>query len=373
MKENLIIGVHGPRELAGGRYNVLSSFTVGLLKGFENVGAKVLTTKECFENNLTPNLTIGFNATGYETWAEYLNNKITNIMWSVDSVFYQNIEAIEKFTSYPNFVLFSVSPSDEEALRIFYPSLTHAYLPHAVDLNLWKKQDVEKEFDVVFLSSVDDYELKIQELSQTMPKQMFDLLMTFYQTWLSVPNMSFWQLYQLFMDKAGLNLDLIQCKLLFHNLVYLVSHTKRVQLIQSLKDFNVKVFGNDTWKKYVQGKVEYCGECDFLESINVINKSKIVLHSHPTQLASGLHERILNASAVETFVISSDTPSIQAEFGENMAYYNNVNFADIAEKLEYYLKNDEERVEKSKKAREIVKEKHTWDIRARQILGMISN
>ena len=145
-KENLIIGVHGGTQLIGGHYNVLSSFSAGLLNGFKKIGVNVHTTKECFEKNLMPNLTIGFNVTGYDTWAEYLKF-IPNIMWNVDSVFYQNIEAIEKFGTNPNFILFNVSPSDDEALNKFYPSLKHTFFPHAVDLSLWKKQDVEKEYD----------------------------------------------------------------------------------------------------------------------------------------------------------------------------------------------------------------------------------
>jgi len=191
--EDLIIGVHGDDNLVGGRYNVLSSFTLGLLKAFQRAGVTAYKTKRCFEKNLLPNLTIGFNVSGHETWSEYLK-AIPNIMWSVDSVFFQNIELIDKFYTNPRFVLFNVSPSDNEALSEFYPQLKQSYLPHAVDLELWGKQDVEKEYDIVFLSSIEDYETKIEELRLSLPKSTFDLLMMIYDTWLAVPNLSFWEL-----------------------------------------------------------------------------------------------------------------------------------------------------------------------------------
>ena len=195
--------------------------------------------------------------------------------------------------------------------------------------------------------------------------------MLIYETWLGVPNLSFWELYQLFEKEGGLNLNLNDYNFIFKNLAYLVSFKKRIQAIENLQGFNVKVFGNKTWEKYVSGNVEYMGECDLLESINVVNKSKIILHSQPSQIPLGLHERILNASAVETFVISSDNSSIKNTFGDSIAYYN-TNLDNLAERVEYYLKNDEERIFKAQSARKIVAENHTWASRAEQILGMIS-
>lgn len=371
MQKNLIVGVNGNRDMVGGRYNVLSSFAVGLLQGFQNIGINALTTKECFEKDVLPSLTIGFNGTGYETWSEYLKRNIPTIMWSVDSVFYQNIEAIEQFSNNPGFILFNVSPSDTEPLNAFYPALNHTYLPHAVDLNLWKKQDCKKEYDLIFLSSIYDYEAKIEELRQTLPKESFELIMTMYEVWLSAANLPFWELYQIFRTQANLNFDLNQYNFVFKNLSYLVTYTKRAQMIESLKDYNVKVFGSGPWKKYAKGKVQYMGECDLLESINIVNKSKIVLHIHPSQLTLGLHERILNASAVESFVLSSKNSSIEDAFQDNMGYFD-LQFTDLKEQVEYYLNNDDERKSKTQNARKIVASSHTWDARAQQIIDMIN-
>lgn len=371
-KENLIIGVHGNNDLIGGHYNVLASFTAGLMKGFKNKGVQVYTTQECFEKGLSPNLVIGFNASGYNTWREYLTHDIPNIMWSVDSVFYQNIEAVAEFNAHPKFILFNVSPSDTEALEAFFPLLQSAYMPHAVDPELWQKKDLKKEYDVVFTGSIIDYEAKIEELKQTMNKESFDLLMILYDTWINASNLSFWQIYQIFKKEGGLNFNLGQYNFSMKNLAALITSAKRAQMIEKLQDFKVKVFGDGPWEKYVKGNAEYMGKCDLLESIDVINKAKIVLHNHPVQLSMGLHERVLNASAVETFVISSDNVSIIEEFGHNMDYYKSAKFDNLVESVEKYLKNDDERIEKAKNAREIILQKHTWDVRAEQILAMIN-
>lgn len=370
-KEKLVIGVHGNKELVGGHYNVLSSFSLGLLKGFNNNGIKALTTEECYEQNLVPNITIGFNVTGYQTWPEYLKHNITNIMWSVDSVFYQNLEAIEQFNTDRNFILFNVSPSDNEALLEFYPSLNHTSVAHGTDLDLWKKQDCEKEHDIVFLSSIDDLDAKVAHIKQTLPKDSFDLFMILYDTWLNASNLSFWQVYQVFKKEGGLNLNIDQYHFFFRNLTYLVTYTKRIQLIQNLQEFNVKVFGDGPWEKYIKGNVKYMGKCDLLESVDIINKSKIVLHNHPTQLSQGLHERLLNACAVESFVLTDKNLSIESAFEDSVDYFD-MNLENAAQKVQYYLENEDERIEKAKKASQIVAKDHTWDSRAKQILNMIS-
>lgn len=371
-KEDMIIGVHGTNELAGGHYNVLGSFTVGLLKGFQNNGVKAYTTKECFENNLIPNLTIGFNVTGYETWSEYLRNNITNIMWSVDSIFAHNFEVMREFSQNPNFVLFSITPCDKGPLGEFFPNLKQAYFPHATDLELWKKQDVKKEHDIVLFSSVRDYEQMLEELKQANPEPVFNMMKEMYNVSMENPTLSFWDIYQLFRQQANFYMDVNQYVLFFRSISNVLLHAKKAQTVQKLSKFNLKVFGDGPWEKYVSGNAKYFGACDLLDSIDVMNKSKIALHPHSMQSSLGLHERVLNASAVETFVVSSENLNIQEEFGDNMAYFNNKDFCDLEEKVEYFLKNDEERITKAKNSREIVAYRHTWDVRAKQIMNIIN-
>ncbi len=370
VNENLVIGVHGDTNLIGGQYNVLSSFTAGLLKGFQNNGAKAFTTQECKNKGLTPGVTIGFNVTGYSSWPEYMSKNIPNIMWSVDSTFCNNFEIINEFANNPYFILFNVTPGDSIALNKFFPNLKHTNFSHAVDLDLWKKQDCKKEHDIVFLSSIFDYESKIEELRMTTEPQSFDFMMDLFNIWSKSSNASFFQISELLKEKNNIDLPVDEYYFVFSNLAGLISSRKRIEMIQSLKDFNVKVFGNGPWEKYIQGKVQYMGSCDLIESIDVMNKAKIVLHNHPQQISLGLHERILNASAVETFVLSTQNPAIISEFGNSMDYFE-VDYRNSAQLMSLYLNNKDERISKAKEAHKIVKERHTWDVRAKQILEII--
>lgn len=370
VNKNLIVGVHGSTEIKGGQYNVLGSFTAGLLKGFKNIGAKAFTTQECIEQGLSPNVTIGFNATGYNSWRKYMIQDSPNIMWSVDSVFLNNFEIINEFKDMPQFILFNVSNADSKAIETYFPNLKHTNFPHATDLDLWKKQNTEKVIDVVLFASIGDCESIIEDIKQKTDKQTFEFIMELYALWTKYPNSSFWQIYELMSKDNSFDLPLNEYQFVFSNLAPLVSYKKRIQMIQSLKDFNVKVFGNGPWHKYIQGKVEHMGSCDIMESIDIVNKSKIVLHNHPQQIIFGLHERVLNAAATETFILSTQNAAIISEFGLNMDYFD-ANYENATTLIEQYLKNDKERQEKAKKAREIVVKNHTWEVRAKQILDII--
>lgn len=370
-KEDLIIGVHGSDNMVGGHYNMLGSFTAGLLKGFKNNGINAHTTLECYEKGLTPHITIGINVTGYESWTEYLKHGIPSIMWSFDSIFAHNFEAMENVSQYPNFVLFGVTPSDQEPLRAYFPNLKYSYMPHATDLELWKKQNTEKEYDIVLFSSIKDYEQMIEELKSEVPESTYKLIMEMYEISSKNHQLSFWEIYQLFKKHRNLNLTKEEYVFLFRKVSYIIMYAKKAEVVQKLSKFNLKIFGDGPWDKYISGNVQHLGPCDMHESINIMNKSKIVLHPHLMQLALGLHERILNASATETFVMSSNAITIQNEFKNSFGYYNDSTYEDLEEKMQYYLTNEEERIANAKNARKIVEEHHTWDVRARQIVSMI--
>lgn len=370
--ENLIVGIHGDGKYNGGQYNVLASFNVGVLKAFQNnfIDADILDN--ICRKGILPHIALGFNATGHDNWETLLANGVTNIMWSVDSIFFHNVAAAIKYKEYSNFVLFGVTPSDEPAIKHYFPDLNFVYMPHGVDPSLWQKKDLLKEHDIVFLSSLRDFETPLQQLKQTSSPDMYKLVMAIYQTAMDNPGLSFWDIYQDFNKRYGFSCNLQQYHSLFMTICYEVTHAKRVQMIKKLKNFNVKVWGSKLWEKYVEGNVQYMGTADLMDSIDIVNKSKIVLHLHPFQLSQGLHERVLNASAVGSFVISDNVKEIRDNFGDSLAYFNNNTMENLEDIVSYYLKNNEERHYKAEEARMITLNNHTWEDRAVKILDMLA-
>lgn len=370
-KKDIVVAVHGNDQLEGGVYNVLASFSCGLLKGFQEIGVNAYSTYYCSNNNINFNLAIGFNTSCLDFWQKIMSMNITNIMWSVDSVFAQNFNVIKQFLPFEKFIVFEVTPADNEPVAKYLPSLRHGYIPHATDMDLWKNTNSKKEIDIVYFSSIIDYEKNLEELKQTMPELVFKLMMQMLEITMQNPKLSFWQICQALTSSYGIELDTDQYLLLFQNVSTIAMYEQKVKMIQALSDFNVQIYGNGPWEKYIKGKVKHAGSCNVVESVEIMNKAKISLHCHPMQLALGIHERILNASAVSTFSLVSDTPSIKAEFGDSFGYFNHSNFDDIADKALFYLSNEDERLKMAQQAYNITKERHTWASRAKSIMEII--
>jgi spore maturation protein CgeB len=72
-----------------------------------------------------------------------------------------------------------------------------------------------------------------------------------------------------------------------------------------------------------------------------------------------ISNRIFDALACGTFVVSDDISAAKELFNDNIATYNSVD--DLDSKLEYYLTNDDERELKAKNGKEIVVKNHTFE------------
>ena len=371
-RKDLIIGVHGVGDTENKeRFGSVSAFADGLKKGFEQCGVQAYSVLECIEKQKTPHLTIGFQTVENESWQTILNSGRPNIMWALDSAFWKNTEYIDQFSSYNNFVLFTNTPCDSEPVKKFFPSVKHAYVPAGVDTDIWKKQDVEKDIDILFAGYIEDYEADMERMKKAIPELVYGLMLQIYNLALENPALSFWQIFEILEKHVGLKLDLNQYLLLFRNAGSWIASKKRADMIKALDGFNIKVFGNEVWKKYLPQSACYMGEFSYNEGVDIVNRSKIVLSDQPFQLTLGVSDRIFNAAAAGAFVLSSDTKSVELTFADSIGYFNSKDFSDIAEKADYFLKNEDERMEKAARAKNIILEKHTWKHRADAILQIV--
>lgn len=367
-KEDVIVAIHSDSAEKGDGYNQLSGFLTGLKNGFNEIGVKALTTTECIEQKINPNLAIAFDAIGLPLWQKMLNNNIPNIMWSTNSTFYQNLDIIKQFINYKNFILFNPSNDDTEALKHYLPSLVHGYIPSGVDLNLWKKLDIERDLDITFFASVEDPDVLITELKEKMPPLVFDLMMNLVDAAIANPGLSLWHLYQYFNKQAGLEFDLEQYTLMSRSISSVITFKQRIKMVQAFSDFDLTIFGDGPWEKFVSGKIKAKKRVDVSDMVNLMNRSKITLHSQPFQLSGGIHNRVLSASAVATPVLCAQEKTCISEFKNNVIYCNSVTYEDISEKALYYLNHKDERENLANEAYKIVKNNHKWSDRAKSII-----
>lgn len=369
--KKITVTIHNTQNAQDDIFQEKEAFANGLLNGFKQAGVNAFTTKQCIEENIPFNLAIGFDTAELDKWQKILNSNTSNIMWATDSIFSKDFKIAKTFSAFKNFILFETTQADIQATGTYLPTLKHGYVPIAADMEVFQKQECEKENDIVFFATVKDYNEIIDNLKKTMPELVFNLMMELLVLALKNPSLSFWQIYQAIKETCSLQIDADQYMLLFQNISDIVANQHKIRLVQALGSFDLKIYGNEEWKKHISGNVKYMGSCNVKESVDILNKSKIALHTHPFALASGLHPRVLNASAVQTFCLCSDTPSFKLEYGDALGYYSLKDFEDIAKQAAYFLENEEERNQKAQKAYEITKAKHTWVKRAESILKIV--
>ena len=91
-KENILVAVHSNNDKTVFNYDLFANFSNGLIKGFNEIGIKCFSTRECHARDIYPNIAVAFDTFGLPVWQKYLNKNITNIMWGIDSIFYQNYD-----------------------------------------------------------------------------------------------------------------------------------------------------------------------------------------------------------------------------------------------------------------------------------------
>jgi spore maturation protein CgeB len=122
-----------------------------------------------------------------------------------------------------------------------------------------------------------------------------------------------------------------------------------------LKD---EMTSHDTWTKiYTASKINICMHYKDPEGII------------PCYQAS---PRVYEVMACGGFLLVDNQPDVLRTFrdGEHLVVYNSIN--DLIEKLFYYLKNPEKRMEIARKGREEVLKKHTFSHRIKKIMEVIN-
>lgn len=367
-KEDLLIGIYKDEAVTAD--SIVESQINGLANGFCENGIKTIFIGDEFDYSQPVNLTIAIDTNGVGHWQKFLSNNITNIVWNSSSVFYSNFQIIEQFANYERFILFNPTQDDIEPVKNYFPSLLQGYIPFGTDLNLWNKNDAEKTRDLIIFANVIDIEDTIKLLKEKMPELVFSLMMDYCELAVNYPALSMWQITQIFKKQLELELDVSQYQLIAQNISEIITTKQFANMMKLLDGFELTVVGNGPLQKYVPSSAKIINSNSIFERAVLLNSSKIALQLTPYELCGGINVDTLNSAAAKALVLTGDNKTIYAEFGDSAVYCNSVNYEDLPEKINYYLKNTAERNKKTDSAFKTVKN-HTWTKRAASILDII--
>lgn len=130
---------------------------------------------------------------------------------------------------------------------------------------------------------------------------------------------------------------------------------------------DVSIYGMG-WEEYIDKKYIKDQFIPNDELHKYYSSCKILLNDHWEEMRDEdfPSNRLFDALACGTFVISDKIPSADTLFEGSIVTYDDVD--DLNEKVDYYLTHEDERIKLAEKGKKIVLENHTFDNRVQEIL-----
>lgn len=257
------------------------------------------------------------------------------------------------------------------------------FLPHAVD-NIKASVKQNRPYDVVFLGSCNDYESLREEWQQQYSPAVCKILDDAVDQVLSDRYIPLAQALLNACAASPAGRDNLDFGKLFYYLDFYTRGVDRVNLIRSIKNARVHIFGEmmqfvsaykHGWAHYLGGQanVTLHQSVDCLQAFEIMKQSKICLNSMPF-FKNGTHERIFNSLACGALALTSDSLYIQEAFkvGEELIVYQPSRWEEANAQIDYFLSHDKERESIVERGQAKVLKEHTWDRRAEQLVAGIS-
>lgn len=363
-------------------YGVLPHFSHSFKAALERLGisCRVLGNEAGVTPSLirdllsdAPDCTLSFNGLLPDEGGEFFCDRIgiPHVACLVDSP--------NKFLSLVQSPLNIITCIDQE-WSSFFQKLGHQntlFMPHAVERDLKESCFTKKIYDVVFLGTC----LDIEELSgrwveifgkavATVLHEAAEIALSDQVSHLSAFSTALEQRMCRYGDIDPSTLDI--CNLL-DQLEFYIRGKDRLALLLSLEGVEVHLFGTKSgskgWDRYLQkDHIHFHGRISYLQALEVLQKSKIVLNSCPS-IKQGAHERIFAGYLAGALVVSGENPFLQTLFtSDEILFYQYGHYLEMAQKMKDLLENEEKRVEMVKRAQFKILKEHTWDHRAELLL-----
>ena len=256
------------------------------------------------------------------------------------------------------------------------------FMPHGVSPALESDSSLSKKYDVLFVGSCIDYEYIRQEWKKKYPKPLYEALEKAQEITLSDYKTNYMnalvQAINEATQKEPMDMESFNMLELIQELELFVKGRDRIELIRSIKDAQVTIFGATIglkgWDQYLKDmkNVKIHSPIPFESAIEAMKMSKIVLNSSPAS-KNGAHDRIFTALGTESFLLTSQNVFMDHHFvnGQDLSYYIHGEWADVNEIINFYLENDTERLAAARNGREKAMTEHTWDRRVQDLLRQL--
>jgi spore maturation protein CgeB len=368
-------------------YDVLRHFTTQLAAAMNRKGIQTIIIdperkpleaymfREVFDD--PPDFTCSFNTFERITEGKLLWDvlKIPHLAFLVDPAIYFLDLGKSPYT------IFTCSDrSDFEATHSQFPHTL--FWPHAIEKEIKLPKKNHRPYDVVFFGSCFDFESLRKHWIENLPPTLcevldfaIDIAMTNDTTTLAEALTAAWGA-----SRQAAEYGKAYFLVLFHYLDKYTRGKDRFELLRSIKDVEVHVYGDVTpynipqvssWASYLskQSNLILHPSVNYKESFKILKQSKICLNSMPF-FRHGTHERVFTGLACGALPITSESSYLRESFKdeEHILYYRTKHWDHVNEQIQMCLKEEEKRCTIVANGRKLVMRDHTWDVRIDQLL-----
>ncbi|MFA6915623.1 MAG: glycosyltransferase [Parachlamydiales bacterium] len=357
------------------QYESKRVFTAELAKALDECGIATLIldwakSKSTFFKQIQdfkPDLLLSFNSFQPLSNGEYIWDilKIPTLFVIVDPViYYANIP--------PSPYLYLSCVDRNDAQMLADNGYTNVFFwPHATSTKPLTYE--ERIYDVVLTGSCYDYE----SLKESAPPQLLPILDAATELVLGPNCISIAQAIHSTWHLANLPQQEIDFKQLFYLIDYYTRGLDRINLVKSLKDCKVHIFGElgqdhpsakKSWDYYLGNlpNITLHPALNFSDALKIQRQAKICLNSMPF-FKNGSHERILTSLEAGALPLTSDSIWTHEQFSHlnDILIYTPNSYSHLNELIQNLLSNPQQLQTLISNGRQKVISHHTWISRAR--------
>lgn len=346
---------------------LLHQCTQKLFDAFSHQGLECrLLTQENYLEKLkesTPEFTISFNIVPNQIpYVSEDGTKTPHLICLIDHPF--------RITSFLDDSKIIIACSDKSGCDYLRRTnkLSSVFMPQATDKELHGNPADERIYDVVIIDDMINPESFRKGWKDQLPAELSSVMIDAGAITLSDQKTP--------LDKAFLfkpsdkNLQ----RYVFQQVEDYVKSKDRLELLKSIRDAKVDVFGMDpdVWQNWIgefHPEIVIHSTIDVLEAHEIMKKAKILLVPNAIN-KYGAHEKIFAGIACGALVLTNENGYLQESFkdGESIAFYQNNKRELINDQVMSYLRDEEKRRKVVAKGQEIVALRHTWNARAADLL-----
>ncbi len=242
------------------------------------------------------------------------------------------------------------------------------FLPLAADMNQAGQFNPQFTCEVSFVGGVIDQSERRIQLSEEMQEYVDRLI----KHKLNNREKSFHELALEFPISPGKQISITPQ--VAHYLYWETNNRYRIQVLESLQEFDLHIYGNEDWEILLQNsplRAKFKGRADPMNELpDIFASSAININIHSVQCRGSLNQRDFNAPIAGGFLLSDWVPAAGKYFdpGKEAIYWSDTN--DLYAKINYYLMHPEERMEAVEQARRRVMKEHTYQDRVKQLIRL---